>query len=117
MIDDKYYECGKVIYSDDSNLIRKEVFIYNKEIDLELGISNIKSKIDKYSSDNDMDNKIMGIYSDPQLNESDILKVSNEYIVLLQLGYDIYGEGVITFLIKEDDLKNKIFDNVIYAYS
>lgn len=117
MIDDKYYECGKVIYSDDSNFIRKEVFIYNEEMDLELGINDIKSKIDKYSADNDIENKIMGIYSDPQMNESDILKVSNEYIILLQLGNDIYGEGVITFLIKENDLKNKIFDNVIYTYS
>lgn len=82
-----------------------------------MGIDNIKYKIDSYSSENEKENKIFGIYSDPQLNELDILKVSNEYIILLQLGWDIYGEGVITFLIKETDLKNKNFNNIIYTYS
>lgn len=117
MINDEYYECGKVIYSEDSELTRKKVFIYNEDLDLELGIDNIKYKIDSYSSENEKENKIFGIYSDPQLNELDILKVSNEYIILLQLGWDIYGEGVITFLIKETDLKNKNFNNIIYTYS
>ena len=50
------------------------------------------------------------------MNDIDIKKVSSKYVVLLQLGTDIYGEGVTTYLIEEDDLKNKNFNNVIYMY-
>ncbi len=117
VIDETYYECGKVLYSDDNNLVRKDAFVYNDDMVLELGINNITTIQETYSEDNEKDNKIFGIYSDPQLAEKDILKVSNEYLVLLQLGWDIYGEGVITFLIKEEDLIKKDFSKVIYTYS
>lgn len=117
LIDGTYYECGKVIYSDNNNLIRKNVFVYNEDMLLELGIYNIKIKQDTYLEDNDSESKVFGIYSDPQLDENDILKVSNKYLVLLQLGWDIYGEGVITFLITKEDLINKNFSKVIYTYS
>ena len=117
MIDGTYYECGKVIYSDDNNLVRKNTFVYDDDMILEFGINNITIKQETYSEDNENDNKIFGIYSNPQLNENDVLKVSNEYLVLLQLGYDIYGEGVITFLIKKEDLIKKDFSKVIYTYS
>lgn len=51
------------------------------------------------------------------MNENDIKKVSKKYIVLLQLGTDIYGDDITTFLILEDDLRNKNFENIIYMYS
>ena len=117
MIDGTYFECGKVIYSDDDNLVRKNVFVYDNDMILELGIDDVIVKQDVYSENNDKENKIFGIYSDPQLTEKDIIKVSNKYLILLQLGWDIYGEGVITFLISENDLINKDFSKVIYTYS
>ena len=117
MIDDTYYECGKVIYSDEKNIVRKNAFIYNDDMVLELGIDNINIKRDIYSDENEKENKIFGIYSDPQLNENEILKVSNKYLVLLQLGWDIYDEGVISFLISREDLINKDFSKIIYTYS
>lgn len=62
-------------------------------------------------------NKLYGFYTDCQMNENDIKKVSKKYIVLLQLGTDIYGDDITTFLILEDDLRNKNFENIIYMYS
>ena len=61
-------------------------------------------------------NKIFGFYTDCQMDEEDIRKVSQKYIVLLQLGSDVYGEGVTSYLITEEDLKKKNFDNIIYTY-
>lgn len=123
------YINGKVIFSEDMNLIRKEANI-PKDLTFNYSINDIQSKIEKFSmrykKDNDniyydpFDgeniNKIYGFYTDCQMNDIDIKKVSSKYVVLLQLGTDIYGEGVTTYLIEEDDLKNKNFNNVIYMY-
>ena len=129
---DKHYNFGKVIYvPTNKDLVRKNIEITDDSIIMNLGITNLKSCIerfsDRYENENDKDsydpfkndelNKIYGFYTDCQMDDSDIKKVSSKYIVLLQLGSNIYGEGVTTFLIKEEDLKNKNFDNVIYQYS
>ena len=123
------YENGKVIYSNDMNLVRKNANI-DKDLISNYSVADIKNEIDKFSKRyykeddkvyydsfaNEDKNKIYGFYTDCQMNDSDIKKVSNKYIVLLQLGSKVYGEGVTTYLITEEDLKNKNFDNVVYKY-
>lgn len=132
-LDDNYYEFGKVIYSDDMNLRRVniEVTDKNKDMILNLSLKEITNSIEKFSNRYEEENgeitynsfegenlnKLYGFYTDCQMNENDIKKVSKKYIVLLQLGSEIYGEGITTFLISEDDLKNKNFESIIYMYS
>lgn len=128
-VENHYYEHGKVIYSNYPNLTRKSIEITedNQDIYVNFSLNNIKNNVenfnDRYRENKDYDsfkgeevNKIFGFYTDCQMDEEDIIKVSQKYIVLLQLGTDIYGEGVITYLITEEDLKNKNFDNIIYTY-
>ncbi len=97
---------------------------------LNFGLTNISKEIEdfqnryseyqgmkEYRSDASEDiNKIFGFYTDCQMSDDEIKQVSEKYIVLLQLGSDIYGEGITTFLITENDLKNKNFNNIIYKY-
>lgn len=124
----KYYDFGKVVYSENDKLVRKKVLIYNEDNVLNYGIKDIKLKSDKISDRYDEkreydpfygedENKLLGLYTDCQLEDYDILKVIDNYVVLLQLGSDIYGEGITTYLIKEEDLKNHNFSNVIFKYS
>ena len=128
---DKMYDFGKVIYVPSAeDLVRKKVSMSEEETMDTFGINNIKNCNEKFSDryyfekgekkyshfSGEKLNKIFGFYTDCQMDEGDIRKVSNKYIVLLQLGTQIYGEGVTTFLITEEDLKNKNFDNVIYQY-
>lgn len=128
---DKMYDFGKVIYVPSAeDLVRKKVTMSEEETMDTFGINNIKNCNEKFSDRYYFEkgkktyshfygeklNKIFGFYTDCQMDEGDIRKVSNKYIVLLQLGTQIYGEGVTTFLITEEDLKNKNFDNVIYQY-
>ena len=129
-IDNHYYDFGKVIYSDNMNLVRKNLSTINKDMILNYSlkdICNIKEKFsDRYYEDegrtiysgfkNQELNKIYGFYTDCQMQEEEIKKVSKKYIVLLQIGSELYGEGVTTFLITEEDLKNKNFNNIIYKY-
>lgn len=124
------YENGIVLYSKNMNLIRKEANI-SKDMIHNYSLSDIieeKEKFsDRYKKDDDYEyydsfegedkNKIYGFYTDCQMSDSDIKKVSDKYIVLLQLGSEIYGEGVTTYLITEDDLKNQNFENVVYKYT
>ena len=127
----KVYDSGKVIYVPSvENLVRKKVTMQKEEILDTFGINNIKNCTEKFSdryefengekiytsSEAEKVNKIFGFYTDCQLDDEDTKKISNKYIVLLQLGTEIYGEGVTTFLITEEDLKNKNFDNIIYQY-
>lgn len=129
---DKYYNFGKVIYvSLNDNLIRKRITIAKTETIDNFGICDIKNCNEKFSDRYELKdgeevylpfegeelNKIFGFYTDCQMDDDDIKKISNKYIVLLQLGSQIYGEGVTTFLITKEDLKSKNFDNVIYQYS
>lgn len=128
---DKYYVFGKVVYDPSSeNMVRKKITISENEQKQSFGITNIKNRNEKFSDryriengkeiysffEGEELNKIFGFYTDCQMNEENIKRVSNKYIILLQLGSQIYGEGVTTFLITEKDLKNKNFDNVIYQY-
>lgn len=128
---DKHYVFGKVVYDPLSeNLVRKKITISENEQKQSFGIINIMNCDEKFSDryriengeeiysffDGEELNKIFGFYTDCQMDEEDIKRVSNKYIILLQLGSQIYGEGVTTFLITEEDLKNRNFDNVIYKY-
>ena len=62
--------------------------------------------------------KIFGVYSHCQLSESEKLEIMNENIVLLQIGENGFNdEGVFNVLIKEQDLKNKNFDNCILEWA
>lgn len=130
-----FYECnsynfGKVIYSDNMDLKSKQVKNNYSGDFLNLAVTNITSSSEKFGTrykeeegtleydpfEGDNINKIYGFYTDCQMMEEEIIKVSEKYIVLLQLGSDIYGEGTTTFLITEEDLKNNSFDNIIYQY-
>ena len=127
ILGDKFYDVGKVLYSEDTNYSRKKLTNINQDLILNFAISNIDNidsnfndrydenleYIDDYEDDL---NKIYGFFIDYMMSDEDIKKVSSKYVVLLQLGSDIYGEGVTTFLIAEEDLKNKNFDNIIYRY-
>lgn len=126
------YEFGKVIYSSNMDLKRKKLEINknNKDMILNLSLNKIENTIEKFedrymiydgkeqydSFAKDDLNKIYGFYTDCQMLEKDVKKVSAKYIVLLQLGSNIFGEGVTTFLISKSDLINGNFDNVIYKY-
>jgi len=127
-----YYEFGKVIYSENMDLKRKQIDINesNEFMIRNFSLENINKSTEKFQDryveyDGFVEydyfkgeelNKIYGFYSSCQMEDEDIIKVSNRYIVLLQLGADIYGEGVTTFMIPEEDLKNKNFDNIIFTY-
>jgi len=128
-VEDHYYKHGKVIYSNNSNLKRKPIEVPkdNQEVYVNFSLNHIKSDIEKFDNryNGNMEynsfkgeelNKIFGFYTDCQMDEEDIRKVSQKYIVLLQLGSDVYGEGVTSYLITEEDLKKKNFDNIIYTY-
>lgn len=124
------YNFGKVIYSDNMDLKSKQVKNNYSGDFLNLAVTNITSSSEKFGTrykeeegtleydpfEGDNINKIYGFYTDCQMMEEEIIKVSEKYIVLLQLGSDIYGEGTTTFLITEEDLKNNNFDNIIYQY-
>lgn len=124
-----FFELGKVIYTDNMNLVRKKVDMEDYMI-MNLSIKNITNDIEDFNSRysykngnleydsfySDDLNKIYGFYTDCQMDVEDIKKISQKYIVLLQLGSTIYGEGVTTFLISKEDLINKNFDKVIYQY-
>lgn len=112
---EKHYEFGKVIYSKKMDLKRtykvkhdEQVYTYTME--------NISKKIEKYNDKPNV-NKVFGFYNDKNMSIDDFKKVSQKYIVLLQIGPTPYGNGITTYLISEEDLKNKNFDNVIYKYS
>lgn len=121
LFNDKCYELGKVIYTDlNENLVRKKLVLDEYNPKLNYGINNIEICTERFSDDFFPDedlNKIYGFYIDCQMDDEDVKKVSNKYIVLLQLGSEIYGEGVTTFLITEEDLKNKNFNNIIFRYA
>lgn len=124
------YNFGKVIYSNNMDLKSKQVKNNYSGDFLNLAVTNITSSSEKFGTrykeeegtleydpfEGDNINKIYGFYTDCQMMEEEIIKVSEKYIVLLQLGSDIYGEGTTTFLITEEDLKNNNFDNIIYQY-
>lgn len=128
-LDGNIYENGKVIFSENMDLVRKKANI-SKDLIFNYSLFDKKKVVEKFSSryknendkiiydsfENNNINKIYGFYTDCQMSDLDIKKVSSKYVVLLQLGSDIYGEGVTTYLIEEEDLKNKNFDNVIYKY-
>lgn len=128
---DKYYDFGKVIYADSNkNLVRKKLVLDKYNPKLNYSINNIENCSERFSDrytilNDKMEylffeggelNKIYGFYTDCQMDDEDIKKISNKYIILLQLGSQIYGEGVTTFLISEEDLKSKNFNNIIYQY-
>lgn len=128
---EKHYDFGKVIYADlNENLVRKKLVLDKNNPKLNYGINNIKNCSERFSDrytilNGEMEyhffqgeelNKIYGFYTDCQMDDEDIKKISNKYVVLLQLGCEIYGEGVTTFLISEEDLKNKNFNNIIFQY-
>ncbi len=117
-------ESGQVIYSSGLDLSRKTI---SGDIVLNISLQNIENKTEKFSDryneegeydsfKNEELNKIYGFYTDCQMDEEDIKKVSQKYLVLLQLGSELYGEGVTTYLITEENLKNKNFDQVVYTY-
>ena len=131
-INGKFYEFGKVIYSNDMNLVRKQIEVTdnNKHMMLNFSMNDISNEKEYFSKrykmyDGELEyssfageelNKIYGFYTDCQMDEEEIKQVSKKYIVLLQLGCDVYGEGVTTFLITEEDLRNRNFDKVIFTY-
>ncbi len=128
---DHSYEFGKVIYTSDNSLTRKKVNVSDKDMILNLSLKEIHNTVEKfsdryeeyngkleYSSFKGSDlNKIYGFFNDCQMLEEEIKKISQKYTVLLQLGSDIYGEGVTTFLILKEDLQNRNFQNIIYIYN
>ncbi|MHA7059116.1 DUF1963 domain-containing protein [Aquimarina sp. M1] len=62
--------------------------------------------------------KMFGVYSNCQLSEKEKLETMKEYIVLFQIGENGFNdEGVFNVLIKEEDLKNKNFDNCVLEWS
>lgn len=62
--------------------------------------------------------KIFGVYSHCQRSEKEKLEIMNENIVLFQIGENGFNdEGVFNVLIKEQDLKNKNFDNCILEWA
>lgn len=123
------YDFGKVIYVDsNNNFTRKNIKSTEDSPIINLGIRNIKEDIekfsDRYKNGNQYSffakeelNKIYGFFTDCQKDPEDIKKISNKYIVLLQLGSEVYGEGVTTFLISKEDLKNKNFEKIIFRYA
>ncbi len=124
-VEDHFYNFGKVIYSDSHELTRKNIHI-EEDMVLNLFIKEIKQTKENFndrfengeykSFKGDDVNKVYGFYTDCQMDEHDIFKISQKYVVLLQLGSDIYGEGVTSFLIEESDLKEQNFDKIIYKY-
>lgn len=132
IVDGHFYQVGKVIYSNDMDLKRKTIKPLENDQNsiLNLSVGNIDNAVEKFSDryeeyngnreynsfSGEELNKIFGFYTDCQMSDEDIMKVSKKYVVLLQLGSDIYGEGVTTFLILEEDLKNNNFDNIVYKY-
>lgn len=122
---------GVVVYGNGENLTRKIIQLteHDKEMILfNYSVVNIKNDFEKGENwFDDMGNynefyheelnKIYGFYQAYQMDEEEIFKISDKYVVLLQLGSCFYGEGVMTYLIREDDLKHKRFDKVIYTYS
>lgn len=130
-IDNTFYEVSKVVYLPDENIVRKKISV-GYDYDSILKVVDIKNEIEKiddryyiddegntiYDSFKNEDvNKIYGYYTSCQASDDDIKKVSSKYVVLLQLGSDVFGEGVFSFLITEEDLKNKNFENVIFEYN
>lgn len=127
-----HYEFGKVIYSENMDLKRKQIEVNesNEFLIRNFSLENINKSTEKFQDryceyDGCVEydyfkgeelNKIYGFYSSCQMDDDEIMKVSEKYIILLQLGSDIYGEGVTTFMISEDDLRNKNFDNIIFTY-
>ncbi len=130
-IPNHFYEFGKVIYSSNPALKRQKVKVSNQDMILNLSLKEIQNTVEKFSDryveyNGQLEyspfkgseyNKIYGFFNNCQLSEEKIKKISQKYTVLLQLGSDIYGEGVTTFLILEEDLKNRRFDNIIYDYN
>ncbi len=49
--------------------------------------------------------KVYGIYTHVQKSEDEIIRVTEEGVVLLQVGEDLTGEGVLSVLIKRDQLE------------
>ena len=122
---------GVAVYGNGENLKRKRIELTEHDKNMSLvnySVVNVKNDCEK--GENWFDdkgnynefyhgelNKIYGFYQAYQMEEEDIFKISDQYVVLLQLGSDVYGEGVMTYLIREDDLRNQRFDKVIYTYS
>jgi|GEM_PF-3219330 len=120
----------KVMYVEDTIIKRVDVES-NWDSDYCLKIVSFKKDIEKTASryeNNEWDgfageelSKIYGIYTDCQMNENNIKEITNDYIILLQIGSldfnEICLEGVTTYLIKKEDLINRNFDKVIYNYS
>lgn len=97
------------------------------------GIAGIKKNMEKFNEQYRWDDgsesldfnhffhanisKIFGYYTNCQKDEKEVLEISSKNIILLQLGDNVLADGVMTFLIKEEDLKNKKFERVVLTYS
>jgi len=62
--------------------------------------------------------KMFGVYAHCQMSADERLKTMNDHIVFLQIGENGFNEeGIFNILIKEEDLKNKNFDNCIIEWA
>ena len=129
IVDNYVYTFGKVVYSENENVKRRKLNLPDDGLEVNLYVSKINKvneSLDDYTvydfiskgvnCETEKVNKIFGVYCTYNSDKDICNKVTNNYEILLRIGSILYGEGVTTFLIKPEDLKNLNFDNVIFDY-
>lgn len=134
---DHYMENGKVIYSDcDCGNLRRVIKEHRDQFfqgclvkDVYSDIENISERYDKeWAKDGEKigwnpflgfeKSKLFGMYTNCQYEEDEIIEeLLSTKVLLLQIGDDFTGEGILSVRIEEEDLLNRRFDNCIFEWS
>ncbi|WBW96548.1 DUF1963 domain-containing protein [Oceanirhabdus sp. W0125-5] len=132
-----YGDTGKVIYSDCEVSELKRVvkehgeWFYSGNLikDIYTEEENINERYDEeWAQDGEElgwdpfagfeKSKLFGIYTDCQAGEEELkVQLMSEMILLMQIGEDFNGEGILSVRIYEDDLKNLDFSKCIIQWS
>ncbi|MCT4565464.1 MAG: YwqG family protein [Maledivibacter sp.] len=128
---------GKVVYSNcDINQLRRVIKEHSGQFSegcliehFDMDIENIKDKYDEeWARDGEElgwncfegfdKSKFFGLYNNCQLGEAEMLEIINgTKVLLVQIGENFTGEGILSVLIEEEDLNKKEFENCVVEWS